>query len=70
MQQSNMTEVEGQSIYIYTTDLIYADFTAAFRSLQASKVQIWSNYACTLRSALSKLPTRPKPPGASDFFVV
>jgi serine/threonine protein kinase len=70
MQQSNMTEVEGQSIYIYTTDLIYADFTAAFRSLQASKVQIWSNYASTLRSALSKLPMRPKLPGASEFFVV
>jgi hypothetical protein len=74
MQQCNITEIEGQSIYIYTTDFIYRDFTDAFRSLKKSEIQRWSNYASTLRSALSKLPppqpTHPAPPQRPEFFVV
>jgi serine/threonine protein kinase/GTPase SAR1 family protein len=74
MKQRNMTEVEGQSIYIYTTDLIYADFTAAFRSLQTSEILRWSNYSCTLHSALEKLeapqPMHPKLPRRPEFVVV
>ena len=74
MQQCSITEVEGQSIYIYTSNFVYKEFTAAFRSLQTCEIQRWSNYAFTLRSALSKLetpqPTHPKPPHRPEFFVV
>jgi hypothetical protein len=74
MQQSNMTEVEGQSIYIYTSNFVYKEFTAAFRSLQTSEIRRWSNYSCTLHSALGKLeapqPTHPKPPQRPEFVVV
>ena len=74
MQQRNITEVEGQSIYIYTSNFVYKEFTAAFRSLQTCEIQRWSNYAFTLRSALGKLetpqPTHPKPPDIPEFFVV
>jgi serine/threonine protein kinase len=72
MQQCGITEVEGQSLYIYTSKLVYREFTAAFRSLQTSHIERWSSYCCALRSALSKLPApQPShPPERPEFFVV
>ena len=75
MRQRNLTQIEGESIYIFTSKMfIYREFTAAFRSLDARRVQPWSNYACVLQSALGKLqappPIYPKFPLQPEFFVV
>jgi hypothetical protein len=74
MQQKNISAVEVQSIYIYTSDFIYKEYTAAFRSLQQHRIRPWSDYSFTLRSALRKLeapkPTHPKPPHVPEYFVV
>jgi serine/threonine protein kinase len=70
MQQRNITAIEGQSICIYTSDLIYKDFSAAFRSLKASEIQRWSNYASTLHSALGKLEAPQHQLQQSPGFVV
>ena len=74
MTQRGISDLEGQSVYIYTSNFIYSEFTAAFRSLQDAQIQLWSNYASALHSALLKLeapqPTHPGPSGVPLFFVV
>jgi hypothetical protein len=74
MQQKNISAVEVQSIYIYTSDFINKEYTAAFRSLQQHLIRPWSDYSFTLRSALHKLeapkPTHSKPPHVPEYFVV
>ncbi len=74
MQQRSLTLLEGQSIYIFTTQLIYREFTAAYRSLQNAQIQIWKNYTSALHSAWNKLEkpqlTHPCPPGVPMFLVV
>ena len=75
MRQRNLTQMEGESIYIFTSKMfIYREFTAAFRSLDARRIRPWSNYARVLQSALGKLqappPIYPKFPLQPEFFVV
>ena len=74
MTQRSVTLIEAQSIFIYTSELMYSDFTAAFRSRVAARIQPWSNFAHTLQSGLRKLEaphlTFPKPPAAPEFTVV
>jgi serine/threonine protein kinase len=74
MLQRSLTLLEGQSIYIFTTSLIYREFTEAYRSLQNARIQLWNNYASALQSALNKLEppqlTFPCPPGVPMFLVV
>ena len=74
MTQRHMTLIEAQSIFIYTSELMYSDFTAAFRSQVAARIQRWSNFAHTLQSGLRKLeappPTFPKHPAVPEFTVV
>jgi serine/threonine protein kinase len=74
MTQRSVTLIEAQSIFIYTSELMYKDFTAAFRSQDAARIQRWSNFALTLQSGLRKLeappPTFPKRPAVPEFTVV
>jgi hypothetical protein len=74
MTQRSVTLIEAQSIFIYTSELMYSDFTAAFRSQDAARIQRWSNFAHTLQSGLRKLeappPTFPKRPAVPEFTVV
>ena len=75
MTQRGLSFDEAVSIFLYSTDFIYANFTSAIRSLDAGQISPWQDYAFILKKALEKLETLPPTstyPGESvaEYFIV
>jgi serine/threonine protein kinase len=75
MTQRGLSFDEAASIFLYSTNLIYAKFTSAIRSLDAEQTSPWQDYAFILKTALEKLETLPPTstyPGenVAEYFIV